>query len=81
MSSIRLLVVSRSPPESSFLWAPNIRMAAQPRAPGCRNRPLSVYKVTVFHCNLLIAHAQLLLNWPPSLSAPGFRKYFPYLSP
>ena len=34
VSSMRLLVVWASPPESSFLWAPYIRIAPHPPGPG-----------------------------------------------
>ena len=34
VSSMRLLVVSGAPPESSFLWAPYSKMAPQPPGPG-----------------------------------------------
>ena len=48
VSSMRLLVVSRSPPDSSFWWGPYIRMAPHPPGPGLPEQAPSVYRVTVF---------------------------------
>ena len=42
VSSIRLLVVSASPPESSRLWVPYIRMAPHPPGPGLPEQAPSV---------------------------------------
>ena len=42
VSSMRLLVVEASPPESSFLWAPYIKMAPQPPGPGLPEQAPSV---------------------------------------
>ena len=48
VSSMRLLVVWASPPESSFLNFPYWRMAPQPPGPGLPEQAPSVYMVTVF---------------------------------
>src|SRR5699024_7244729 len=48
VSSMRLLVVLFSPPLSSFLWGPYMRMHPQPPGPGLPEQAPSVYKVTVF---------------------------------
>ena len=42
VSSMRLLVVWASPPESSFLWGPYIKIAPQPPGPGLPEQAPSV---------------------------------------
>ena len=47
-SSMRLFVVSRSPPESSFSRPMQLSMAAQPPGPGLPEQAPSVYMQTFF---------------------------------
>ena len=42
VSSMRLLVVAASPPESSRLWGPYIKIAPQPPGPGLPEQAPSV---------------------------------------
>ena len=42
VSSMRLLVVRASPPDSSFLWGPYIKIAPQPPGPGLPEQAPSV---------------------------------------